>query len=109
MTEFVPKNNVFEFNVTVKEQILGTAIGTKCAPSYACLFRSEFETSFIESQRNKPLVWFRYIDDIFFIWRDREDKLKTFLEHLNSFDPSLKFTHESSKENLPFLGLKVKL
>ena len=39
---------------------------------------SEFETSFIESQQNKPLVWFRYIDDIFFIWIRGEDKLKHF-------------------------------
>ena len=56
MAEFVVKNNVFEFNGTVKEQISGTAIGTKCAPSYACIFMSEFETRFIESQQNKPLV-----------------------------------------------------
>ena len=70
---------------------------------------SEFEARFIESQQNKPLVWFRYIDDIFFIWTHGEDKLKTFLEHLESFDPNLKFSHESRKESLPFLDLKVKL
>ena len=50
----------------MKEQISGTAIGTKCAPSYACIFMDEFETKFIESQQNKLLVWFRYIDYIFF-------------------------------------------
>ena len=31
------------------------------------------------------------------------------IEHLNSFDPSLKFTYESSKESLPFLYLNNKL
>ena len=67
LAEFVLKNNVFEFNGAVKEQISGTATGTKCAPSYACIFMGEFETRFIESQQNKPLVWFRYIDGIFFI------------------------------------------
>ena len=45
----------------------------------------------------------------FFIWTHGEDKSKAILEHPNSFDPSLKFTHESSKESLPFLDLKVKL
>ena len=69
---------------------------------------SEFETRFIESQQNKSLVWFRYTDDIFFIWTHGEDKLKTFLKRLDSFDPSLKFTHELSKESLPFFDLKVK-
>ena len=56
MAEFVLKNNIFEFNGTVKEQISGTAMGTKCAPSYACIFMSEFETRFNENQQNKPLV-----------------------------------------------------
>ena len=87
------------YNDTVKEQISGTAKKTRCAPSYACIIMNEFETSFIESQQNKPLVWFRYIDDIFFIRTHGEDKLKKFLEYLNSFDPSLKSTHESSKES----------
>ena len=56
-------------------------------------FMSEFETSFIERQQNKPLKWFRYIDDIFFIWPHGEDNLETFVEHRNSFDPSLKLIH----------------
>ena len=75
--EFVLKNNVFEFNGTVKKLISRTAIGTKCAPNYAWIFMGVFETSFIKSQE-KPLVWFRYIDDICFIWTHGEDKLKHF-------------------------------
>ena len=75
--EFVLKNNVFEFNGTIKKLISGTAIGTKCAPNYAWIFMGAFETSFIKSQE-KPLVWFRYIDDICFIWPHGEDKLKHF-------------------------------
>ena len=30
MAEFVLENNVFELNGTIKQQILGTLIGTKC-------------------------------------------------------------------------------
>ena len=33
--EFVLKNNYFEFNGKVKQQISGTAIGTKFVPPYA--------------------------------------------------------------------------
>ena len=62
MAKFVLKNNYFEFNGKVKQQISGTAIGTKFAPPYACIFMDEVETSFIETQEMKPLVWFRYID-----------------------------------------------
>ena len=37
MTEFVLKNKFFEFNGSVKEAVSGTVIGTKCAPTYACI------------------------------------------------------------------------
>ena len=76
MAEFVLKNNAFEFNGTVKEQILGAVIGTKCASSYVCVFMSEFETRFIESQQNKPLVWFRCTDNIFFYLDTRGRQIK---------------------------------
>ena len=33
MAEFVLSNNFFQFNNQIKQQISGTAIGTKCAPT----------------------------------------------------------------------------
>ena len=38
MADFVLKNNYFEFNGQIKQQISGTAIGNKFAPPYASLF-----------------------------------------------------------------------
>ena len=67
MAKFVLKNNYFKSNSKVKQQISGTAIGTKFTPPYACIFMDEVETSFIETQEMKPLVWFRYIDDVFYL------------------------------------------
>ena len=109
MAHFVLENNYFEFNGDVKKQISGTAIGTKFAPPYACIFMDDLETKFLQSQSLQPLVWFRYINDIFFIWTHGKDKLEKFLNDLNSFDNNIKFTHESSKENVTFLDLIVKL
>ena len=68
MAKFVLQNNYFEFNGETKQQISGTAIGTKFAPPYACIFMDQVETEFLKTQIQQPLVWFRYIDDIFFIW-----------------------------------------
>ena len=45
----------------------------------------------------------------FFIWTHGKGKLKTLLKHLYSFDPSLKFTHKTIRESLPFLDIKVEL
>ena len=44
MAEFVSKNNFFEFDTIVYQQISGTAIGAKFAPPYACIFTDQLET-----------------------------------------------------------------
>ena len=69
----------------------------------------EVEQKFLETQSKKPLIWLRYIDDIFFNWTHGEQELERFLEDLNNFTPNLTFTHEASKNCIPFLDLKVKL
>ena len=55
------------------------------------------EREFLEAEDIKPWVWFRYIDDIFFIWTEGENKLESFLQCLNTFHPNLKLTKEKSK------------
>ena len=107
MAEFVLKNNYFEFNSDIYHQMSGTAIGTKFAPPYACLFMDRVETEFLDKEPIKPWVWLRYIDDIFFVWTAGEKHLEHFLERLNSFHTNLKFTHEMSKNSVNFLDLVV--
>ena len=46
MAEFALKNNFFEFNNQIKQQISGTAIGTKRAPMYTYIFMDKVETEF---------------------------------------------------------------
>ena len=88
MAEFVLlKNNIFESNGNVKQQVAGTAIGTKFAPPpppppYACIYMDEVETEIVKKQELNPLVWFRCMIDIFFIWNHSDDEL---LENLNKF------------------------
>ena len=65
MTELVLKKNVFEFNSECFLQTSGTALGTKMAQAYANIVMSIFECNLLTGSCNKPLVWFRYIDDIF--------------------------------------------
>ena len=107
MAEFVLKNNYFEFNGIIKQQLSGTAIGTKVAPPYACIFMDKLETNFLKTQTLRPLEWFRYVDDVFFLWSHGEENLKRFLENLNNYDTNIKFTHDFSKKEIPFLNLKV--
>ena len=77
------KNNLFEFNGSYFQQLRGTAIGTKCAPSYAILFLAALEEKLLEEAQYKPLIWWRFIDDIFLVWLHGEEKLSEFINFLN--------------------------
>ena len=109
LAEIVLKNNIFEFNEKTYRQLRGTAIGTKMAPPYAILFLAELEEAFLQTCEFKPKAWYRYIDDIFMIWTHGEDKLKEFLEKLNNFHKTIKFTWEWSADSVNFLDVKVSL
>ena len=109
MAEFVLKSNFFEFHQEVKRQKSGTAIGTKFAPPYACIFMDEVETEFLKSQELQPFLWLRYIDDIFFIWTRGTQRLDSFLNELNKFHANLSFTYETSEEMVKFLDLNVSI
>ena len=74
-----------------------------------CIFMNELERDFLQIQDHQPFLCLRHIDDILFTWILGEKKLLNFLEKLNKFQPNIKFTHESSKENTSFLDLNVKI
>ena len=106
MTDFVLKNNLSEFDCKLYQQISGTAIGTKFAPPYACIFMDYIETEFLKTQATKPWLWKRFIVDNFFnfFWKDSEKNLSKILKGLGEFHPNLKLTYERSKEKINFLN-----
>ena len=92
MADFVLKDNLFEFDCKFCQKILGTAIRAKFARPHACIFMDYAKTEFLKTQAIKLWLWTRFIDDIFFIWRDSKENLNKFLKDLNEFYPNLKFT-----------------
>ena len=84
-----------------------TAMGTKMAPSYANLYMGHLEDRLLRQATEKPLVWFRFIDDIFFIWTHGKEKLTQFFNQCNIFDPHIKFERTSSNTKIPFLDVQV--
>ncbi len=75
------------------------------APNLANIFIHYCEQHILSNARNnwKPLIWRRFIDEIFMIWRHGEDEFKTFLEFYNQCFPTLKFTTERFLSNINFL------
>ena len=53
----------------------------------------KIETNFLDTQEFKLLVWFRYIDDVFFIWAHDKEKLEEFLKDFNNYHPNIKLTY----------------
>ena len=56
MAEFILKNDYFQFWYKVYQQNSGTAIGSKFAPPYTCIFMDQVESKFLHSQKFQPLV-----------------------------------------------------
>ena len=77
------------------------------APPYAIIFVGDLEERFQQNCNFKPLVWWRYIDDIFLLWHHGEEKLKEFLYILNRYHPSIKFTSKCSRERIDFLDVEI--
>ena len=101
------KRNVFSFNNSMYQQIQGTAMGTKMAPSYANLFMDRFERAFLAQEPNLPLVWKRYINDILCIWTGTRSQLDSFSDRLIKAHPSIKFTWSISDTQIQFLDLNI--
>ena len=70
---------------------------------------ADLEEKILSATEKKPMIWWRYIDDIFFIWEHGEESLEKFLNKLNSFHPTKKFTAEYSKETINILDVNIRL
>ena len=109
IVEFILTHNHFEFNGQHFLQTSGTAMGSRMAPSYAIIFMADLEHKMLAGYPLKPLHYFRYIDDIFFLWPHGLHSLNNFFSFCNNFHSSIKFTFDYSDTEIPFLDVLVKL
>ncbi|XP_076466231.1 uncharacterized protein LOC143297695 [Babylonia areolata] len=111
LADHVLKNNVFTVEGQLYRQSLGTAMGTPMAPSAANLFMGRLEERTLQDSPVKfpSQYWNRFIDDIFLLCTDSEEKLQQFLHFINTVHPTIKFTASTSETSLPFLDILIKL
>ena len=79
LAKIILEENYFELGEDAFRQILATAIGTKFAPTYANIFMAGLERKIFENGEFNPLVWLSFLDDIFCLWTEGEEKLNSFL------------------------------
>ena len=102
--------NNFVFNGVNYLQKKGPAVGTRAAPNFANVFVGYFENRFVyQSRLFKRFIksWWRYIDDIFMLWKGPRKPLEDFLNYLNEVHPSIKFEWKISKQKASFLDCDV--
>lgn len=109
MMDFVLNNNGFQFNDKNYVQIEGTAIGSKLGRNYACTYMGDWEEELLYITPKKPLIFLRYIDDVWGIWQHSQGELKEFQELANSINNNIKVTLRSSTTMIEFLDVLTKI
>ena len=119
LMKYILSSNTMSFCNRFFHQIKGTAMGTPMAVNYANLFMANLESSMLDSYERehgtKPKLWFRYIDDIFFIYEGSLESLNHFINYCNEFSARskmksvIKFTTTYSESSVTFLDTKVTL
>ena len=103
-------STVFSFNNEGYRQKYGVAMGSPLSPLLANLCMEFVENEILNNcdPSMKPLIWLRYVDDIFIIFNDTQSDFDSFFNYVNNILPSIKFTVEYEIENkLPFLDVLV--
>ena len=68
---------------------------------------NKVETDILGQSAFRPLVWKRYIDDIFSLWTINRVEISQFIEQANSHHPTIKFTAEISETETTFLDTTI--
>lgn len=107
LLEISLKTNEFSFAGRFFKQICGTAMGKKYAPSLADMYMVEFDKKATGDYHLKPLLYCRFLDDIFFIWKFSLEELKIFEAYLNKLIPGIQITISAKHTNNQFLDTTV--
>lgn len=99
--------NTFQFKDLFYTQTSGTSMGNPLSCLVANIFMSNFEINAKRIMTYFPRVWIRYVDDVFAVFNEKEN-LDSFVNSLNAFHNTIKFTYEVENDNkLPFLDTLV--
>jgi len=95
-----------QYNGSIYEKRDGTAMGSAVSAVIANLYMELFEEQAIDSAPCKPKIWKCYVDETLTILD--QDRVDVFLQHLNSQQPSIRFTMEiENNSKIPFLNTSI--
>ena len=107
LLETAVKNVLFRFMNRTFIQVDEVAMGSPLGPLLADIFMAELEKKLNRFSTNKPIVWYRYVDDIFCIF-NKTQNIGYVLSSINKRHPNISFTKETEISNsLAFLDVLV--
>ncbi|CAF1524828.1 unnamed protein product [Adineta steineri] len=98
----------FIFDKKMYVQHNGVAMGAPLAPIIADIFMSHLEETLMDQLKQSGVhEWYRFVDDTF-VLIEPKTKVEDLLKILNSFHPSISFTHQTeANDSLAFLDVWV--
>ena len=108
LLQLATKDQLFQFEGNLYQQIDGVAMGSLLGPLMANTFLCSLEEK-LERYNKLPNLYRRYVDDtITAICMPYVAGAESFLSMLNECHPSISFTMElASKNKLPLLGMEI--
>ena len=106
LLQLATKDQLFQFEGNLYQQIDGVAMGSPLGPLMANAFLCSLEEK-LERDNKLPNLYRRYVDDTITAMPDVA-AAESFLSTLNECLPSISFTMELASNNkLPFLGMEI--
>ena len=107
LLEIAVCNTPFRFLDRTFLQCDGVAMGSPLGPILADVFMSNLEKRLNRFTTNKPIIWIRYVDDIFCIFKEHQN-IDEFFRRINKWHKNIKLTKESETGGtLAFLDVLV--
>jgi hypothetical protein len=101
------RNNDFVFDNEFYLQICGTAMGKTYAPGLADIYLEHFDHVATTGFHIKPLLFFRFLDDTFFVWTGTLEQLHEYETFLNGIIPGITITLNVSATSVNFLDTTI--
>lgn len=109
LLEEVLTKNYFKFGSKYYLQIQGVSMGSPVAPSFANIFMSAFESQHIHHcpHAEDIVIWLRYVDDVFMLWKGTHEHLIEFMTGLNSKHDLIEFTLNANRDKIEYLDVEI--
>ena len=100
LLETATSESSFIFDFLLYKQIEGVAMGSPLGPTLANVFLCYYKKEWLDNcpSHFKPIVYRRYVDDIFVIFSSKEH-LHPFVDYMHKQHRCIKFTSETKQNN----------